>query len=112
MASLSSYGGKLSNFGNTGGGTSVTTTYLDSLDATLAAGFTTSLNHTYYADRASLDNMWAQYWGAKDLALATVTFLKLNNATVVVTLANALIELKELEENFKNARIYDGYTVL
>jgi hypothetical protein len=111
MASLSSYGGKLSNFGNTGGsGPTVTTIYLDTRDETLAAGFTTSLSHKYRANRASLDAMWDQYRSAKDLGGSTVTFMTVTNTYVSPTLAQAYAELKELETNFYQATIYDSYT--
>lgn len=110
MSLLSNFGnGILSNFGN-GGGVSVVTTYLSTLNDTLNAGFTTSGGRKY--------NAWSQdpsdttkgflYLEQKiDYALKagyiTVTVTLLNGLTPTISIAQAEADLKELSGNYYNA---------
>jgi hypothetical protein len=113
MGSLSSYGGKLSNFGNTGGvgGVTVTTNYAGSIYDTLDAGFTCSSGRTYPAffesELNGFEQLRAQYDAAILASSTTVQVLLKDFTTVSITPAALWQDLIELVINFQQAYTHD-----
>jgi hypothetical protein len=113
MASLSSYGGKLSNFGNTGGAgvPTVTTTYAGNIYDTLDAGFTCSSGREYVAffesELNGFEQMRAQYDGAIAASETTVQVLLKNMSYATITTAALLDDITELAINFQQAYTHD-----
>jgi hypothetical protein len=101
MASLSSYGGKLSNFGgaSSNNAPSVTTAYLDSYFTTLDAGFTCSSGRKYHATRENVELITNQLAIAKRSSATTINALSYTNVYVEIAIAECEADLMELATN-------------